>query len=113
MRNLRVYGILLVIVFAFTLCVSAQKKQEELKTNHTQSNIKGKDLIEVKLSKTINESKKIRIGATLNYEELNTKKEGLYLKHFKYLTPANAAKQTRIHPKPNEWNWTQINDFIR
>ena len=52
------------------------------------------------------------VGATLNHEELNTKKEELYLKDFKYLTPANAAKQTRVHPEPNVWNWTQIDDFI-
>lgn len=55
---------------------------------------------------------KLLIGATLNHEELNTKKEALFLKHFKYLTPANAAKQTRIHPKPNEWDWEEIEDFI-
>ncbi|WP_282136375.1 endo-1,4-beta-xylanase [Seonamhaeicola maritimus] len=52
------------------------------------------------------------VGATLNYHELDTKKEELYLKDFKYLTPANAAKQSAIHPKPNVWNWDKINDFI-
>ncbi|WP_228852990.1 endo-1,4-beta-xylanase [Aegicerativicinus sediminis] len=52
------------------------------------------------------------IGATLNYEELGTIKERLFLKDFLYLTPANAAKQTRIHPTPNEWNWSQIDEFI-
>ncbi len=52
------------------------------------------------------------IGATLNYRELNTIKEKLFLKDFKYLTPANAAKQSRIHPKPNVWQWRQVNDFI-
>ncbi len=51
-------------------------------------------------------------GATLNHYELGTKKEELYLKDFKYLTPANAAKQSRIHPKPGVWKWDQINDFI-
>lgn len=52
------------------------------------------------------------IGATLNYDEIYTKKGELFLKHFSYLTPANAAKQTRIHPKPNQWNWTEIDEFI-
>ncbi|PWH83279.1 hypothetical protein DIS18_01630 [Algibacter marinivivus] len=55
---------------------------------------------------------KLLIGATLNYHELNTKKEKLFLKDFKYLTPANAAKQSAIHPKPNVWHWNKINDFI-
>ncbi len=52
------------------------------------------------------------IGATLNHDELNSIKETLFLKNFKYLTTANAAKQTRIHPTPNEWNWKLVDDFI-
>ena len=52
------------------------------------------------------------VGATLNYRELNTIKEKLFLKDFNYLTPANAAKQSRVHPKPTVWNWQQIDDFI-
>ncbi len=58
-------------------------------------------------------SNKLKIGATLNYYELNTIKKSLFLKDFKYLTPANAAKQARIHPRPNVWSWTRIEDFIR
>jgi endo-1,4-beta-xylanase len=54
----------------------------------------------------------ILVGATLNHYELNTKKEVKFLKDFKYLTPANAAKQSRIHPKPNDWNWDEVDDFI-
>jgi len=54
----------------------------------------------------------LMIGATLNHEELGTKKERLFLKDFKYLTPANAAKQSRIHPTPDEWYWDRIEDFI-
>ena len=52
------------------------------------------------------------VGATLNHNELNTIKEELFLKDFKYLTPANSAKQTKIHPTPKVWNWQQIDDFI-
>jgi len=52
------------------------------------------------------------VGATLNHKELNTIKEKLFLKDFNYLTPANAAKQSRVHPKPTVWNWQQIDDFI-
>tara|TARA_R110002072_G_scaffold58549_6_gene149244 strand:- start:1332 stop:2399 length:1068 start_codon:yes stop_codon:yes gene_type:complete len=55
---------------------------------------------------------KLLVGATLNYHELNTKKEKLFLKDFRYLTPANAAKQSAIHPKPKVWNWSKINEFI-
>lgn len=66
----------------------------------------GKDTIKRQKKKTLT------IGATLNYGELNTIKEKLYLKDFKYLTPANAAKQSTIHPEPNVWNWKNIEDFI-
>ena len=52
------------------------------------------------------------IGATLNFNELNTQKSNLFLKDFTYLTPANAAKQTIVHPKPNTWNWTKINEML-
>ena len=52
------------------------------------------------------------VGATLNYDELGTIKEKLFLKDFKYLTPANAAKQSAIHPEPGKWDWEKINDFI-
>lgn len=55
---------------------------------------------------------KLLVGATLNHDELNTIKETLFLKNFKYLTTANAAKQTRIHPTPKEWNWKLVDDFI-
>jgi GH35 family endo-1,4-beta-xylanase len=57
-------------------------------------------------------SKGLLIGATLNHSELSTKKKELFLKDFKYLTPANAAKQSRIHPKPGIWDWNWINDFL-
>jgi GH35 family endo-1,4-beta-xylanase len=55
---------------------------------------------------------KVLVGAALNYNEIEDTKGTLFLKHFTYLTPANAAKQTKIHPEPNKWNWTNINDFI-
>lgn len=57
-------------------------------------------------------TKGVLVGATLNYRELNTKKEELFLKDFKYLTPANAAKQHVIHPEPNKWNWQKTDDFL-
>ena len=55
---------------------------------------------------------KLTIGATLNHYGLNSKKEELFLKDFKFLTPANAAKQSRIHPQPGVWQWDRIEDFL-
>lgn len=90
----------LFILCTLTSCVSNKELKNEKKS-----------LINSSKNDTYTKGK-VLVGATLNYEELNTKKEALYLKDFKYLTPANAAKQTRIHPEPNVWNWKQIDDFI-
>ena len=55
---------------------------------------------------------KLKIGATLNHYGLNSKKEELFLKDFKFLTPANAAKQSRVHPQPGVWQWDRTEDFL-
>ncbi len=52
------------------------------------------------------------IGATLNHSQLGTNVERLFLKEFTYTTPENCAKQSRVHPKPNVWDWSQIDDYI-
>ena len=57
-------------------------------------------------------SNNFEIGATLNHYALGTKKEALFLKDFNFLTPANAAKQARVHPKPGLWQWDRIEDFL-
>ena len=54
-----------------------------------------------------------KFGATLNYHELGSNKESLFLKDFNFLTPANSAKQSRVHPSPGLWQWDRINEFIK
>ena len=83
------------------------KRFQKLAANffNTQSDIPMKNLV-----KTPN--KKIHIGATLNHHELGGKKEELFLKDFTFLTPANAAKQQRVHPKPGVWQWDRIEEFL-
>ncbi len=55
---------------------------------------------------------KLVVGATMEHSELTTDIEKLYLKDFKYLTPANAAKQSKVHPCPDVWRWEALHDFI-
>ena len=55
---------------------------------------------------------KLSIGATLNHHELGGKKEELFLKDFRFLTPANASKQQRVHPSPGVWQWDRIEEFL-
>jgi len=57
-------------------------------------------------------SDEVFIGATLGFEQLRTKVKKLFLKDFTYATSRNFAKQTYIHPKPGEWRWDRIEDFI-
>jgi len=67
---------------------------------------------EIPMKNLIKVSPKLLIGATLNYHELGSKKEELFLKDFRFLTPANSAKQSVVHPNPKVWQWDRINDFI-
>lgn len=59
------------------------------------------------------EKNRLKIGATLNYHELGTRIENLFLNDFKFLTPANAAKQARLHPRPGIWQWDRIEKFLK
>ena len=59
------------------------------------------------------EKNRLKIGATLNYHQLGTKEENLFLNDFNFLTPANAAKQARLHPRPGIWQWDRIENFLQ
>lgn len=53
------------------------------------------------------------VGSTLNLSQLNTPVEKLYLDEgFKYLTPANAAKQQIIRPNNTRWDWSWVDAHI-
>ncbi|SNR78238.1 Endo-1,4-beta-xylanase, GH35 family [Lutibacter agarilyticus] len=55
------------------------------------------------------------VGSTLNLRQLNTPVEKLYLDDgFKYLTPANAAKQQIVKRdnKESSWDWSWIDAHI-
>ena len=83
------------------------KRFQKLAANffNTQCDIPMKDLVNTS-------DKKLHIGATLNHHELGGKKEDLFLKDFKFLTPANAAKQQRVYPRPGVWQWDRIEEFL-
>lgn len=91
--------LILSLLFFFTLLACSESNNDLLDVIEEPEVIKKENLI---------------IGATLNREELNTMKEELYLKDgFKYLTPANAAKQQIIHPNNSSyWDWSWVDEFI-
>ena len=53
-----------------------------------------------------------KFGATLNYFQLDSNVEELFLKEFNYTTPENSFKQTIVHPEPGVWNWDRVDAFL-
>ena len=55
---------------------------------------------------------KFKLGATLNFYQLNSNVQQLFLKEFNYTTSENSFKQTIVHPDPDTWNWERVDAFI-
>ena len=53
------------------------------------------------------------VGATLNHKQINTPVSELFLNEFNYSTPENCAKQAQIHPEPNIWRWSKLEDYLK
>ncbi len=53
-----------------------------------------------------------KFGATLNFNQLNTDVETLFLKEFDYVVAENSFKQTIVHPEPKVWNWERVDAFL-
>ncbi|MAD58948.1 MAG: hypothetical protein CMB81_01270 [Flammeovirgaceae bacterium] len=51
-------------------------------------------------------------GATISASQLGTDTEKILINNFNMTVPENAAKQARIRPDPNTWNWRQIDAII-
>ena len=58
------------------------------------------------------DSNSFKFGATLNYHQLNSNVEELFLEEFNYTTPENSFKQSIVHPEPGVWNWDRVDAFI-
>ena len=54
------------------------------------------------------------VGGTFGFNALdtNSKIEQLFLSEFNYITPENASKQSRIHPRPGVWQWDRHDKWI-
>lgn len=52
------------------------------------------------------------IGGTIGNRQLGTPAEVVFEREFQVLTPANAFKQTAIHPEPGVWNWKKADAFV-
>ena len=51
-------------------------------------------------------------GATIAASQLGTDTEKILLNNFNMTVPENAAKQARVRPDPNTWNWKEIDAII-
>jgi GH35 family endo-1,4-beta-xylanase len=52
------------------------------------------------------------LGATIAAKQLGTPSEGLLTRNYNYTVAENAGKQARVHPRPNEWNWADIDAVV-
>ena len=55
---------------------------------------------------------KFAFGATLNYYQLDSNVEELFLSEFDYTTPENSFKQSIVHPEPGVWKWDRVEAFL-
>jgi GH35 family endo-1,4-beta-xylanase len=52
------------------------------------------------------------IGGTISFPHLGTSAETILNREFQFITPANAFKQTAVHPEPGKWNWKKADFWV-
>ncbi|SMD33849.1 Arylsulfatase A [Reichenbachiella faecimaris] len=52
------------------------------------------------------------IGATMAHSQLGTDAQDILVSQFNYTVSENAAKQTKVHPAPGEWNWQEVDAIV-
>ncbi|PCI33212.1 MAG: hypothetical protein COB60_07960 [Flavobacteriaceae bacterium] len=88
-------------------------KNEYEKSHVKTSKVEGSEKSIKQLLNGNYDQKKVYVGATLNHKQLNTSVSDLFLQEFTYTTPENCAKQSRVHPSPNKWDWDQIDEYVQ
>lgn len=54
----------------------------------------------------------LMIGGTIGAPLLGTAAETILNREFQFITPANAFKQTTVHPEPGKWNWKKADEWV-
>jgi endo-1,4-beta-xylanase len=54
----------------------------------------------------------ILVGGSISAPLLGSPAETILNREFQFITPANAFKQTSIHPEPGVWNWKKADAWI-
>ncbi|MEZ6123940.1 MAG: endo-1,4-beta-xylanase [Planctomycetaceae bacterium] len=52
------------------------------------------------------------VGGTISAPLLGTSAETVLNREFQFITPANAFKQTSVHPEPGKWNWKKADMWV-
>lgn len=60
----------------------------------------------------LNGSFPLIIGGTIGTPMLGTSAETIINREFQFITPANAFKQTAVHPEPGKWNWNKADMWV-
>ncbi len=93
---------------AFAMTYFAQQSQPKVSVSKNAPSGSIKELLAKQYDPT-----RVYVGATLNHRQLGTFVEDLFLEQFTYTTPENCAKQSRVHPEPGVWDWTQIDAYLK
>ena len=60
----------------------------------------------------LNGSFPLIVGGTISSPLLGTSAETIINREFQFITPANAFKQTAVHPEPGKWNWKKADRWV-
>lgn len=52
------------------------------------------------------------VGGTISWPLLGSSAETVINREFQFITPANAFKQTTVHPEPGKWNWKKADMWV-
>ena len=110
-----IHRILSLIVVVFALSCSGGDDGSETIIDNNNNNNNNNPTIQEPFKKLVNENydtEKFAFGATLNWYQLDTNVQQLFLNEFDYTTPENSFKQSIVHPEPDEWNWQRVDDFL-
>lgn len=64
------------------------------------------------LAESIRPGGPFHIGGATSLQRYRDDESSLLDRHFNYITPANEFKQSRIHPRPEVWNWEDADAWL-
>ena len=102
---------LIFLIFLLISCDTGDESVEIINDNNNEAESNQEEAFKKILNDNY-DTDSFSFGATLNYYQLGTEVEDLFLNEFDYTTPENSFKQTIVHPEPNIWDWSRVDAFL-